>query len=222
MKVLIVEDSQKLRRALVTGLRSCGMVVDEAGDGPSGFAIAWAQPPDAIVLDQSLPGFDGVELLRRLREVGVTAPTLMLTAHSALHERLRAFDVGADDFVAKPVDILELAARLRALARRSGGVAKPTVVLDDIELDLARGELRRDGQALPIRRRELALLELLTLRRGQVVERDRIERSLFRDALDLRSNSIESAISQLRRHIDRPGEPSRITTLRGVGYRLER
>ncbi len=195
MKVLVVEDTPKLRRALVQGLRSCGFVVEEAADGPAALALAWANPPDAIVLDQALPGFDGVELLRRLREAGVGVPTLMLTAHSCLDARLKAFDVGADDFVAKPVDILELAARLRALVRRSGGVAQPIVSLDDIELDFARGEARRDGRPLPMRRRELALLELLALHRGRVVERGRIQNSLFRDALDVHSNSIESAVS---------------------------
>jgi DNA-binding response OmpR family regulator len=222
MKVLLVEDLLGLRNAMARGLSSLGFVVEQAHDGPSGFWAARETGPDVLVLDVGLPGFDGLELLRRLRAEQIKTPALMLTAMNELEDRLAGFDSGADDYVAKPVDVVEIAARVRALARRSAGQNDTVVSLGDIELDLQRREIRREGQPVEIRRRERALLELLVLHHGNVVSRTQIEAKLYRDETDLRSNSIESAVSRLRRIIDRPDAPSRITTLRGEGYRLER
>jgi DNA-binding response OmpR family regulator len=221
MKVLLVEDVPGLRHAMAQGLTRLGFVVEQAEDGPSGLWAARETGPDVLVLDVGLPGFDGLELLRRLRAENNTTPALMLTAMCELDDRLAGFDSGADDYIAKPVDVREVAARVRALARRAAGPGDAVVALGDIELDLQRHELRRDGEPIEMRRRERALLELLALHRGQLVSRTQIEAKLYHDETDLRSNSIESAVSCLRRIIDRPGEASRITTLRGEGYRLE-
>ncbi|WKB53323.1 response regulator transcription factor [Eleftheria terrae] len=222
MKLLLVEDTPGLRTTLVRGLRELGFVVEHAHDGPSGLWAARHTSPDVVVLDVMLPGFDGIELLRRLRSEGVPTPVLMLSALSAVEDRLKGFEAGADDYLPKPFDLRELAARVQAVARRVAAPALPRLQLHDIEIDLLRHEVRRDGELLPLRRRERVLLELLALHLGQVVARETIEAKLYTEDTELRSNSIEAAVSQLRRAIDRPGEPSRIVTVRGEGYRLER
>jgi DNA-binding response OmpR family regulator len=221
VKVLLVEDVPGLRRAIASGLSRLGFVVEQAHDGPSGLWAARETSPDVLVLDVGLPGFDGLELLRCLRADQIKTPALMLTAMNELEDRLAGFDCGADDYLAKPADVLEIAARVHALARRSNGQAETVISLGDIALDLQRHELYRDGQPVKIRRRERALLELLALHRGKVVSRTQIEAKLYREETDVRSNSVESAVSRLRQVIDRHDQPSRITTLRGEGYRLE-
>jgi two-component system, OmpR family, response regulator PhoP len=222
MKVLVVEDTARLREAIVRGLRHHGLVVEAAHDGPAGLWATREMQPDVLVLDLGLPGFGGLELLARLRAEGNTTPALMLTAASELQACLSSFEAGADDYAVKPIDILELVARVRALARRAAGAASSCIVLGDIELDPARAEVRLAGVPLAMRRRERLLLEVLAAQRGRVVRRETLERKLYDDRVDLSSNAIEVAVSQLRRWIDRAGEPSRITTVRGEGYRLDR
>ncbi|SDZ26159.1 two-component system, OmpR family, copper resistance phosphate regulon response regulator CusR/two-component system, OmpR family, response regulator TctD [Variovorax sp. YR634] len=222
MKLLLVEDSPKLRAALVRGLTHLGFVVEEAHDGPTGLWAAENTHPDVVVLDVMLPGFDGIELLRRMRARNIATPVLMLTALAEVEDRLKGFEAGTDDYLPKPFDLRELAARAQALVRRVSAWAHPVIVLGDLEIDSARCEVRRDGATLPMRRRERALLELLALSGGKAVSRQTIEAKLYAGDSDLRSNSIEAAVSQLRRWIDVPGQRSRIVTLRGEGYRLER
>ncbi|AKJ30139.1 response regulator transcription factor [Caldimonas brevitalea] len=222
MKLLVVEDTPGLRQALAKGLAKLGFAVESAHDGPTGLWAAQHSQADVIVLDVMLPGFDGLELLRRLRGSRDTTPVLLLTALGEIEDRLGGFEAGADDYLPKPFDLRELAARARALARRRTAAVLPVIELDDLQIDGARAEVRRDGLPLPMRRRERLLLELLAAHRGQTVSRQDIEAKLYSNEVDLRSNSIEAAVSQLRRWIDRPGEPSRIVTLRGVGYRLDR
>ncbi len=222
MKLLLVEDTPGLRAVLARGLGELGFVVEQAHDGPTGLWAAQNTSPDVLVLDIMLPGFDGLELLRRLRASGHHTPALMLTALGDLEDRLAGFEAGADDYLPKPFDLRELAARAGALVRRRSSVVMPVISLGDVEIDMHRGEVRRQGEPLPLRRRERALLELLALHIGSVVKRETIEAKLYSEEVSLRSNSIDAAVSQLRRWIDRPGEPSRIVTLRGEGYRLER
>lgn len=223
MKVLLVEDSPGLRDSLVRGLSRLGLVVEQAHDGPSGLWAATELQPDVIALDVMLPGFDGLELLRQLRAQQVRTPVLMLSALAEVEDKLQGFEAGADDYLPKPFDLRELAARLRALAARH--VAAPgaaPIEVGDLRIDHARNEVRRKGEVLPMRRRERLLLELLTSQRGCLVKRTTIEAKLYADATELQSNSVEAAVSQLRRWIDEPGQPSRIVTQRGEGYKLER
>jgi DNA-binding response OmpR family regulator len=225
MKMLLVEDAPGLRLALARGLSELGFVVEQAHDGPTGLWAAQHTNPDVLVLDVMLPGFDGLELLKRLRHSGNTTPALILSALGEVEDRLAGFDVGADDYLPKPFDLRELAARAVALVRRRSKVgtsATPALVLGDVEIDMQRGEVRRHGVPVTLRRRERALLELLALNLGQMVKRETIESKLYSDEVNLRSNSVDAAVSQLRRFIDTPGQPSRIVTLRGEGYRLER
>jgi DNA-binding response OmpR family regulator len=174
------------------------------------------------VIDLASPGCDGVALLRRLRAEGVAAPVLLLTAAGDTEDRLRGFEAGADDCMPKPVDLRELAARARALVSRTRAAPCDVVALGDLRLDLARGQVCRDGRPVPMRRRERLLLEVLCAQQGRIVSRAKIEAKLYGDCTELQSNSVEAAVSQLRRWIDPPEGPSRITTLRGEGYRLDR
>lgn len=225
MKVLLIEDSRLLRDNVAEGLRKLGCVVDVAADHTEGQWAMRELQPDVIALDAMLPGGCGFELLRELRARGNKTPVLLLTALDAIEDRLRGFEVGADDYLTKPFDLRELAARLHALARRCGGVAQPSLTIGALTIDLGRREAALLGQPIRLRRREFALLELLALRRGQVVPRAEIEAKLYDDSVDLRSNSVESAVSTLRRAIDAaPAAPRTvptITTVRGHGYRLD-
>jgi DNA-binding response OmpR family regulator len=223
MKMLLVEDAPGLRLALARGLGELGFVVEQAHDGPTGLWAAQHTNPDVLVLDVMLPGFDGLELLKRLRASGINTPALILSALGELEDRLAGFEMGADDYLPKPFDLRELAARAVALVRRRNNLsAMPVISLGDVDIDLQRGEVRRNGLPVTLRRRERALLELLAMNLGKVVKRETIESKLYSDEINLRSNSVDVAVSQLRRFIDTPGQPSRIVTLRGEGYRLER
>jgi DNA-binding response OmpR family regulator len=224
VKVLLVEDSPGLRDSLVRGLTRLGWVVEQAHDGPSGLWAATELAPDVIALDVMLPGFDGLELLRRLRAGQQHTPVLLLSALAEIEDRLQGFGAGADDYLPKPFDLRELAARLKVLATRRTGSAPAAlpIAVGDLLIDRERSEVRRNGELLPMRRRERLLLELLSSQRGCLVRRATIEAKLYADATELQSNSVESAVSQLRRWIDDPGQPSRIATLRGEGYKLER
>jgi two-component system, OmpR family, response regulator len=222
MKLLLVEDAPGLRLALARGLIGLGFVVEQAHDGPTGLWAAQNTSPDVLVVDVMLPGFDGLELIRRLRRSHPHIPTLILSALSEIEDRLAGFEVGADDYLSKPFDLRELAARVVALVRRGHSTLTTQVItVGDVAIDMQRGEVRRHGEPVKLRRRERALLELLAINLGKVVKRETIERKLYSDEVSLRSNSVDVAISQLRRFIDVPGQTSRIVTLRGEGYRLD-
>src|SRR4051794_29173580 len=204
MKLLLVEDTPGLRNTLALGLRRLGVVVEEAHDGPTGLWAATQLSPDVVALDIMLPGFDGIELLRRLRAQRNATPVLLLSALGEVEDRLRGFEAGADDYLAKPFDLRELAARAHALARRRGAGPSEQIAIGDLVLDPARGAVSRSGEPLPMRRRERLLLELLGANLGRVVSRATIEAKLYADSAELQSNSVEAAVSQLRRLIDTP------------------
>ena len=221
MKLLLVEDATRLRQCIARGLEQLGFVVEQAEDGPGGLWAARESMADVLILDVSLPGFSGVELLKQLRSEGVQTPALFLTSKADLDDRLCGFDAGADDYVVKPVDVRELAARATALMRRSAGSRDSVLSCADIEVDLSKAEVRLQGRPIDLCRRERLLLELLVVNRGRVVTRRQIESKLYNDETEPSSNSVEAAVSRLRRAIDVAGRPSRIKTLRGEGYRLE-
>jgi len=221
--IAVVEDEDHLAQGLLFNLQAEGYRTHHESDGDAALAylLATKDPIAAIVLDCMLPGADGFTIVRALREAHHYTPVLMLTARSRPEDVLEGLEAGADDYLPKPFDLRELAARAQALARRVSPWVHPVIVLGNLEIDPARREVRRGGQTLPMRRRERSLLELLALNRGKAVSRQTIEAKLYVDDNDLRSNSIEVAVSQLRRWIDAPGQPSRIVTLRGEGYRLD-
>jgi len=200
MRVLVVEDEVRMARLLERALREEGHAVDVAADGPEGLWLATENAYGAVVLDVNLPGFDGFQLCRRLRASGTWVPVLMLTARDGVGDRVRGLDAGADDYLVKPFSLLELAARLRALARRDD---RPRPV---IELRLSP--------------REFALLELFLRNPGHVLTRSQIIETVWDFAYDGGSNVVDQYVNYLRRKIDTPFGRHDIETVRGMGYRL--
>jgi DNA-binding response OmpR family regulator len=225
VRILLVEDSQRLQRALSNGLRREGCAVDIAGDGSSGLWHATHHPYDVIILDLMLPGIDGIELLHRLRQSdpqhGADAHVLVLTARDTVADRVCGLRAGADDYLVKPFAFEELLARIQALTRRRHNVKKPVITIDDLSIDTTARSVSRDGQAIELAAREYSLLEFLALRMGHVVSRSDIEAHLYDEQTDVMSNVIDAAVYALRKKIDAPGRPSLIQTRRGMGYMLQ-
>lgn len=220
MRILLVEDDERLTSTLVGSLRSEGYAVDAASTAEDGRWMADEVPYDAIILDVGLPDGDGIELCAALRDGGIWAPILMLTAHAQIDERVRGLDSGADDYLGKPFSYDELVARLRALVRR-GTVERPSVlVAGAMRLDPATRRVSIDGSAVPITGRAFAILELLTRRRGRLVTREEITEHVWDWAWDGTSNVIDVHVSGLRAALrQHPGAPT-IETVRGAGFLL--
>lgn len=216
-RILVVEDQVKLRQALRQGLEEEGFEVLTAESAESGFSIATAKVPDAIILDRLLPGRDGVEVLRDLRAIGFQVPVLMLTARDQVRDRIEGLDAGADDYLVKPFDFGELLARLRALLRRRADDRHLRAV--DLEVDLLTRRVTRGGHEIDLSRREFELLEFLLRRRNQTVSRQELARDLWKEPAVL-TNVIDVTVKQLRRKIERPNLRPLIWTVRGVGYEL--
>lgn len=220
MKVLLVEDSVRLRFALETGLRKAGFAVDVSADGVDGLWRAEQGAYDVIVLDLMLPGLDGMTLLARLRAKKSASRVLILTARDAVADRVSGLQTGADDYLVKPFAFDELVARIQVLCRR--GYAPPGAVLefDDLSIDVARKLVKRAGERIDLTKREFMLLEYLALRRGEYVSRGDIEERLYDEGSEPLSNAVDSTVSRLRKKLDVEGQASWISTLRGLGYRL--
>jgi two-component system OmpR family response regulator len=216
MRILVVEDEPDLRCILVEALREEGYAVDEAGDGEDGLhkAISWDY--DALVLDLMLPRLDGWALLRQLRRSRKT-PVLILTARDTVPDRVRGLDAGADDYLVKPFELVELQARLRALIRRSAGNATSTIILGDVVVDTAARVVSRDGQAVALTAREYALVELLAQHHGQLITRSMIYEHLFDETEDTLSNLVDVHVSNVRKKLGKDF----ITTRRGQGYLID-
>jgi two-component system, OmpR family, response regulator len=220
MRVLVVEDEVRMAGVLQRALKEEGHAVDVAGDGPQGLWLATENQYAAIVLDVMLPGIDGFELCRRLRESGAWAPVLMLTARDGVTDRVRGLDAGADDYLVKPFSLMELAARLRALARRDGRVRTPVLVEGDLRLDPAAKRAWRAGTELHLSPKEYSLLEFFLRHPGQVLTRSQIIEAVWDFAYDGGSNVVDQYVNYLRRKIDGPFGRHDLETVRGMGYRL--
>jgi two-component system OmpR family response regulator len=221
VRVLIVEDEVKMARALRRGLEQEGYAVDTAGDGEEGVFQGTENPYDVIVLDVMLPGLDGFEVCRRLREAGRWTPVLMLTARDGVADRIAGLDVGADDYLVKPFSFGELLARLRALLRRSP-VERPSVlVVGDVVLDPATRTVTRAGQPVELSVREFGLLEFLMRRAGEVVSRSSILEHCWDVNYDGFSNVVDVYVRYLRKKLEQPFGRPLIRTVRGVGYALD-
>jgi two-component system OmpR family response regulator len=216
MRLLVIEDDPLLRHSLTEGLREEDYAVDSAEDGPVGLAKASETGYDAIILDGMLPGFDGWELLLRLRREKKT-PVLMLTARDAVPDRIRGLDAGADDYLTKPFDFDELLARLRALIRRSSGAGSSAITIGDVTVDTAARIVSRGDEAVPLTAREYRLVEYLALHRGCVVSRTELYEHLFDENEDTLSNLLDVHVSNVRKKIG----SSFISTRRGHGYCIE-
>ena len=215
MRVLVVEDEPDLLSTIAQVLREDGYAVDEAADGEEGLFKATSWEYDAIVLDLLMPKLTGWQVLEALRKTHKT-PVLILTARDGVNDRVRGLDGGADDYLSKPFHLVELKARLRAIIRRSVGLASSEILIGELAVDTKAKTVRRGDTQLLLTPREFSLLELLALHRGQVVSRTQIYESLFDENEDSLSNLVDVHVSNLRRKLGKDF----ITTRRGQGYIL--
>ena len=218
MRVLIVEDDPLLGDALAAGLKQRGFEADWVQDGRDAQAAMRVEPFAAVVLDLGLPGLGGLELLRGERARGNKVPVLILTARDAVEDRIAGLDSGADDYVVKPTDLDELAARLRALVRRSKGEPAPVLQIGQVVLDPAARMVTRDGQAMDLPPREFTLLQELMLNAGRVLSREQLEERMYRWGDEVESNAVEVHVHHLRRKLG----TEVVKTIRGVGYMMPR
>jgi two-component system OmpR family response regulator len=222
MRVLVVEDEKKLGELLGRGLREEGYAADVADRGEAALWMARAVAYDAIVLDVMLPGVDGFEVCRRLRQDGVWTPVLMLTARDAIEDRVSGLDTGADDYLTKPFSFDELLARIRALTRRAPGERPSVLEVGELRLDPAAHRAWRGDHELDLSAKEFALLELFMRRAGVALTRNQLLDGAWDFAFESRSNVVDVYVRYLRQKIDRPFETDSIETVRGVGYRLRK
>jgi two-component system, OmpR family, response regulator len=220
MRVLVVEDESRMADVIRRSLAKEGLAADVAGRGEDALGMAAAVDYDAIVLDVMLPGMSGFETCRTMRERGVWAPVLMLTAREAVEDRVVGLDSGADDYLVKPFALAELHARLRSLARR-GRPERPAVLeVGDLRLDPARRAVRRGEDEIDLSAKEFALLETFMRRPGEVLSRLELIEHAWDMAYETRSNVIDVYVRRLRAKIDRPFGRDSIETVRGAGYRM--
>ena len=218
MRVLIVEDDPLLGDALAVGLKQRGFEPDWVQDGREAQTVMRVEPFAAIILDLGLPGLTGLELLRSERARGNKVPVLILTARDAVQDRIKGLDSGADDYVLKPMDLDELAARLRALVRRSKGESAPLLRVAEVALDPAERTVTRDFQPIDLQPREFALLQELMLNAGRVLSREQLEERMYRWGEEVESNAVEVHVHHLRRKLG----ADIVKTIRGVGYVMPR
>jgi two-component system, OmpR family, response regulator len=222
MRVLVVEDDVPLAAAVRRALKPEGVAADVATKGEDALWMAGATEYDAIVLDVMLPGIDGFDTCRRLRDDGVWAPILMLTARDAVEDRVRGLDEGADDYLTKPFSLAELLARLRALVRR-GSAERPTELeVGDLRLDPASRRVWRGATEIRLSPKEFALLETFMRRPDEVISPFQLLESAWDFGYENRSNVVQVYVRYLREKIDRPFGADSIETVRGAGYRLRR
>jgi DNA-binding response OmpR family regulator len=222
MQVLVVEDESKVARALQEGLENEGYEVEIAGTGEEGFFLVNAQTFDLVILDLMLPGRDGLEVLRALRQRGLQTPVLILTARDAVEDRVTGLDCGADDYLVKPFAFAELLARIRALLRRGRTDQVLRLKAADIEMDLVTRRVSRGGRPLKLTAREFELLEYLLRYQNQIVSREMLARDVWHETsratpLD---NVIDVHIARLRKKVDHGFPRKLIHTIRGVGFML--
>ena len=218
MRILLVEDDSLLGDGLRAGLRQLGFQVDWVRDGEAAERELRTGSYAAAVLDLGLPRKDGLDVLASVRRAGVSTPVLVLTARDAVPERIRGLDAGADDYVVKPVDLDELAARLRALVRRAHGQPLECLSAQDVVLDPAARSVRQAGEPVTLSTREFDLLQAFMLSANRVLSREQLEQQLYSWGQEVESNAIEVHIHNLRRKLG----SKLIHTVRGVGYMLQR
>jgi len=218
MRILVVEDDPLIADGLQAGLKQAGFDADRAQDGVEADLALTSHSYAAVLLDLGLPRLDGLALLKKLRARSDRVPVLILTARDAIEQRIQGLDSGADDYVVKPVDLGELAARLRALVRRSKGEAASILEAGELRLDPAAREVTFRGRAVELQPREFAMLQELMLNAGRVLSREQLIERLYAWGEEIESNAIEVHVHHLRRKL----APDLIRTVRGVGYLLPR
>ena len=218
MRILVIEDYPPVRKAVVQALREEGYSVDECGDGEEGLFLGSGGGYDVIVLDWMLPGMDGLELLRRIRDKGGKVHVIMLTARDSVDDRVVGLDGGADDYLVKPFAMEELLARVRALVRREYDQKAPVLEVGHVVIQTADHTVRIDDEAIELTAKEYALLEYLAHRTGQVVSRTEIWQHIYDERSTATSNVVDVYIGYLRKKLERPDRPKVLHTRRGEGY----
>ncbi len=222
MKILVVEDNERVTQFISKGLREQGHVVDHAGTGRDGLFLASSEKYDVIIMDRMLPGdIDGLAIVEALRATGSKTPILILSALAEVDDRIRGLRAGGDDYLTKPFAFGELAARLDALARRSQGTeTKAALEVADLRMDLLAHKVTRGGKTISLKPREFSLLEYLLRHAGQVVTRTMLLENVWEYHFDPQTNVVDVHISKLRQKIDAGFGQALLHTVRGVGYRL--
>lgn len=216
MRVLLVEDESRLSEQLAHACADAGYAVDQAYDGERADFLAQTEQYDVIVLDLGLPRIDGLTLLRRWREAGLTVPVLVLTARASWHEKVQGIDGGADDYVAKPFRMEEVLARVRALIRRAAGRTSASLMVGAVALDTRLARVTLDGVPVKLTGHEFRVLSYLMHHRDRVVSQSELTEHIYAQAFDRDSNTVEVFIARLRRKLG----ASFIETVRGLGYRV--
>ena len=218
MRILLAEDDNMIGTAVRDALRQDGYVVDWLRDGPRADTALSAGHYDLMLLDLGLPGKDGLAILRSLRARGNTTPVIVVTARDAVESRIAGLDAGADDYIVKPFDLDELAARIRSALRRSAGRAEPDLTIGPVSVDLARRSVLRDGVPVTLSAREFAIVEALALRPGAILSRSQLEERMYGWGEEVESNAVEVHIHAIRRKLG----ADFIRNVRGVGYYVPR
>ncbi len=221
MRILVIEDEVKTAKFLKKGLGEAGFVVDVTHNGQNGLELAKHVAFDLIILDIMLPGLDGWEVLTGLRQAGKVTQVLVLTARDSVHERVRGFELGADDYLVKPFAFSELLARVRSRLRRLPARPQDVVRMADLEVDLLRHRATRAGQRLELTTKEFLLLSLLARRAGEVLSRTVIAEAVWDMNFDSETNVVDVSVRRLRSKVDDPFTSKLIHTVRGSGYVLE-
>lgn len=220
MRLLVAEDEPTLAAALCDALSAAGHAVDRVADGVEAETMLGGVAYDLVLLDIGLPRLSGLEVCRRARQAGVSAPVLMLTARDTLGDKVEGLDAGADDYMVKPFELAELHARVRALLRRHSGAREAVLRVGELALDPAQGLAWRSDRPLALARKELALLELFMRHPGQLLGRERILAHLWNGEADHESDVVRAHVKLLRRAIGQGGAGGPIQTVHGLGYRL--
>jgi heavy metal response regulator len=221
VRLLVVEDENKVASFIKKGLEEEGYAVDLAADGEAGLAMALERVHDLIILDIRLPKMDGLQVLRMLRQDRVTTPVLLLTVRATIEDKVLGLDAGADDYLTKPFAFQELVARVRALLRRRAEAEPAVLQVGDLSLDPARRTVVRGGVKIDLTAREFALLDYFMRNPGRVLTRTMIAEHVWDYSFDTSTNVIDVYVNYLRKKIDAEREPKLLHTVRGVGYMLQ-
>jgi two-component system OmpR family response regulator len=221
MRLLLIEDDQKIASFIIKGMQAAGYAVDHCVDGEQGLDMAASEPYDAAIVDIMLPKKDGLSVIQELRRDRVNFPIIILSAKDSIDDRVRGLQTGSDDYLTKPFAFSELLARVQALIRRNSGAAEPTRLhVEDLSMDLLTRDVSRQGQKIELQPREFALLEYLMRNQGKVVSKTMIMEHVWDYHFDPQTNVVEARICRLRDKVEKGFDQKLIHTVRGVGYVL--
>ncbi len=220
MRALIVEDEDTLREQICERFKDDGFAIDATGDGEEGLYLAREMPVDVAVIDLGLPGLDGMEIIRKVREEGHLYPILILTARDRWQDRVEGLEAGADDYLGKPFHLEELLARVRALLRRVGGWAHPLLEFEGMRIETREQKVTVSGEAVTLTAYEYKVLEYLAIKSGEVISKPALLDHLYEEDTERDTNVLEVFVRRLRRKLDPDNKLNPIETLRGRGYRL--